>query len=128
MGADQRIVRIEAEADLFRFECLGNPVGCVLSSVANPSFDHYNGRIQDANARLRLIAMLIRLRGDTGDQRPFKVQLRSAAAEVGGSEREISIGPDGRSLRILNYDALRGEYWEIPLPAYFQTPETAVSR
>ncbi|MEQ1513447.1 MAG: hypothetical protein ABL934_12320 [Lysobacteraceae bacterium] len=128
MRTDRRIVRPEAEPDLLRFECVGNPVGCLLSSIANPGFDNYNGRIQDANARLRLIAGLIRLRADTRDQRPFDVRLRSAAGNVDGSGRDAGIGPDGHSLRVRNYDSWRSEYWEIPLPAYFHASEAAASR
>ena len=128
MSADRRIVRPEAEPDLFRFECIGNPVGCVLSSIANPDFDNYSGRIQDANARLRLIAVLTRLRADTLDRRPFAARLDSAADSVGSAEREAVLSSDGRSVRLRNYDAWRGEYWEIPLPAYFHTPAAAASR
>lgn len=125
MRADRAIVRAEVEPDLFRFECVGNPFGCVLSGVANPNFDGYNGRIQDCNARLRLIALLVRLRSETRDDRPFEARLRSYAGSVGAPEREVSIGPDGRSLRVRNYDARRDEYWEIPLPAYFHPPAAA---
>jgi hypothetical protein len=127
MATDRRIVRAEAEPDLFRFECVGNPVGCVLSGIANSGFDNYNGRIQDANARLRLIAVLIRLRADTRDQGRFDVRLRSASAEIGAPEREVGMSLDRRTLRIRNYDTARGQYWEIPLPAYFHMPGAAAS-
>lgn len=110
---------------LLRFQCIGNPVGCVLSGIANPAFDPYTKRVQDANAKLRLIALLLRLRADTSDIRPIDVRLRAFAADVGAPERDIGIGPDGRTLRLKNYGKDSGDYWGVPLPAYFQKPATA---
>ena len=128
MRMDHRVVRPAAKTDLFRFECAGNPIGCVVSSIANPAFDNYSGRILDANARLRLIAVLVRLRADMRDRRAFAARLDSVANSVGSPEREVAVSSDGRSLRLRNYDAWRGEYWEIPLPAYFHAPAAAASR
>ncbi|MES2670215.1 MAG: hypothetical protein V4673_07325 [Pseudomonadota bacterium] len=114
--------------DLFlRFQCVGNPVGCLLSSIANPAFDPYPKRVQDANAKLRLIALLLRLRADTSDTRAIDVRLRASAADVGAPERETGIGPDGRTLRLKNYGTGSGAYWEIPLPEYFQNVSKTTS-
>ncbi len=108
------------DSRLLRFQCVGNPIGCVLSGIANPAFDPYPKRVQDANAKLRLIALLLRLRADVSDTRPIEVRLRASATEVGAPERKIRIGPDGRTLRLEKYAKESGNHWDIPLPAYFQ--------
>ena len=125
MRADQPAPGAPVDDSLLRFQCVGNPVGCVLSGIANPAFDPYPKRVQDANAKLRLIALLLRLRADTSDTRPIDVRLRASAADVGAPERDIGIGPDGRTLRLKNYGKGRGDYWDIPLPAYFQDAANA---
>jgi len=125
MRADQPAPASPVDDSLLRFQCVGNPVGCVLSGIANPAFDPYPKRVQDANAKLRLIALLLRLRADTSDTRPIDVRLRTSAADVGAPERGIGIGPDGRTLRLKNYGRGWGDYWDIPLPAYFQDAATA---
>ena len=126
--SDRRIVRPGSEPNLLRFECAGNPAGCMLSSIASPNFDVYSGRIQDANVKLRLIAVLVRLRADTRDQRPFDVRFRSAAAGVFAPERAVGIDADGLALQMRHYDAWRGEYSKIRLPAYFHTSGATASR
>ena len=126
MRADQPAPAAPVDDSLLRFQCVGNPVGCILSGFANPAFDPYPKRVQDANAKLRLIALLLRLRADTSDTRPIDVRLRASAADVGAPERDIGIGPDGRTLRLKNYGKGWGDYWNIPLPLYFQ--DAAASR
>jgi len=106
---------------LLRFQCVGNPVGCMLSGIANPAFDPYPKRVQDANAKLRLIALLLRLRADVSDTRPIEARLRASAADVGAPERKVRVGPDGRTLRLEKYATDSGNHWDIPLPDYFQT-------
>ncbi len=128
MRADQPAPAAPVDDSLLRFQCVGNPVGWVLSGIANPAFDPYPKRVQDANAKLRLIALLLRLRADTSDTRQIDVRLRASAADVGAPEREIGIGPDGRTLRLKNYGKGWGDYWDIPLPAYFQDDAATASR
>lgn len=128
MGTDRPPPPPPVDDGLLRFQCVGNAVGCVLSGIANPAFDPYPKRVQDANAKLRLIGLLLRLRADVSDTRPLDVRLRALAAEVGTPERKIGIGPDGRTLRLRNYGTGSGDYWNIPLPAYFlQGSATAAS-
>ena len=125
MSVDQPAAAAPVDDSLLRFQCVGNPVGCVLSGISNPAFDPYPKRVQDANAKLRLMALLLRLRADTSDIRPIDMRLRAFAADVGSPEREIGIGPDGRMLRLKNYGKGWGDDWTIPLPAYFQDAATA---
>lgn len=125
MRVDQPAPAAPVDDSLLRFQCVGNPVGCMLSGIANPAFDPYPKRVQDANAKLRLIALLLRLRADTSDTRAIDVRLRASGAEVGAPEREIDVGPDGRTLRLRNYGKGSGDYWTVPLPAYFRNPPVA---
>ena len=123
---DRPVAPPPVDDTFLRFQCVGNLIGCMLSNIANPAFDVYPKRVQDANAKLRLIALLLRLRADTSDTRPIDVRLRASAADVGAPERDIGIGPDGRTLRLKNYGKGWGDYWNIPLPLYFQ--DAAASR
>ncbi len=120
MREDVRMPRPELSLGLTRFQCLSNPLGCMLGETAAPAFEGYAGRLQDSNANLRLIGVLLRLRGDASDTRLFAVRLQSAAGEIGSASREVSLTADGRSIRMRNYQKSIGEYREIPLPAYFQ--------
>lgn len=130
MRADRPVPPAPVDDRFLRLQCVGNPVGCMLSSIANPTYDPYPGRVQDANAKLRLIALLLRLRADTSDTRPIDIRLRASAADVGAPEREVGIGADGLTLRLKTYGKGSGDYWDIPLPAYFhfQDAGATVSR
>ena len=128
MRADRPMPPAPVDDRFLRFQCVGNPTGCMLSSIANPTYDPYPGRVQDANAKLRLIALLLRLRADTSDTRPIDVRLRASAADVGAPERGIGIGPDGRTLRLKTFGKSSGDYWDIPLPAYFRNAAATASR
>ena len=102
-------------------------MGCMLGEIALPAFDGYSARILDDNAHLRLIALLVRMRTDTGDARPISVRMRAMQDEVGSSVRELSLGADGRTVRMHNYDTGRGEFREIPLPPYLRANAAAAS-
>ncbi len=128
MRADRPVPAAPVDDSFLRFQCVGNPVGCVLSGIANPAFDPYPKRVQDANAKLRLIALLLRLRADTSDTRPIDIRLRASAVDVGAPGREVGIGPDGRTLRLRMYGKGWGDDWDIPLPAYFQGAAAVTSR
>ncbi len=127
MRADLPAPSAHVDNTFLRLQCVSNPMGCILSSIATPAFDPYPRRVQDANAKLRLIALLLRLRADVSDTRPIEVRLRASSAEVGAPERKIRIGPDGRTLRLEKYAKDSGNHWDIPLPAYFQAPEAEAS-
>ncbi len=124
MREDVRIPRPEMSLGLTRFQCVSNSLGCMLAETAAPAFEGYAGRLQDSNANLRLIGVLLRLREDTADTRSFAVRLQSAAGEIGSVSREVSLTSDGRSVRLRNYQKSMSEYREIPLPAYFHKPAT----
>lgn len=120
MREDVPVSRPELSLGWTRFQCVSNALGCMLGEIAAPAFDGYAGRVQDSNANIRLIGILLRLRAETSDVRPFAERLHAAAGEIGSVDREISMTSEGRSVRLRNYQKSMGEYWEIPLPGYFQ--------
>ncbi len=125
MRADLPVSSPAPEKDLFRFQCIANAAGCILAQIAAPSFESYPRRVQDANAKLRLLALLVRLRAETGDARPFAERLRAHAAEVGSAQRRPGLGAGGLTLQLRLFDAQKTEAWRIPLPPYFRTDSEA---
>mgnify|MGYP003408138311 FL=1 len=117
----------QTRSGVWRLQCVSNAMGCMLGEIALPAFDGYSARILDDNAHLRLIALLVRMRTDTGDARPISVRMRAMQDEVGSSVRELSLGADGRTVRMHNYDTGRGEFREIPLPPYLRANAAAAS-
>lgn len=109
------------EKGLLRFQCIANAAGCMLAQIAAPSFEPYPRKVQDANARLRLLALLVRLRADTADARPFAERLRAHAGEVGSAQRRPDVDVAGEMLQLRMFDTGRGDTWSVPLPPYFQT-------
>lgn len=105
-----------------RFQCIGNPLGCRMGSLAQPAYDNYVGRIQDSNARIRLVGMLLQLRADMDDAKPFEQRLREASPQVGHPSRNVHLGSDGRSVRMQMRQHRDGSaiVWVVPLPPYFQ--------
>lgn len=120
MRADVPVSSPVPEKDLFRFQCIANAAGCILAQIAAPTFDPYPRRIQDANAKLRLLALLVRLRADAADARPFAERLQAHAGEVGSAQRRPVLEAGGRRLQLQMFDRQKGETWSIPLPPYFQ--------
>lgn len=118
MRDDLLMPRPQTWPGVWRLQCVSNAMGCMLGEIALPAFDDYSARILDANAHLRLIALLLRMRADTGDARATLVRLRAMQDEVGSSVRELSLGADGRTVRMRNYGTGRGEFRETPLPPY----------
>jgi hypothetical protein len=120
MRADLPVSSPAPEKDLFRFQCIANAAGCILAQIAAPSFESYPRRVQDANAKLRLLALLVRLRAETDDARPFAERLRAHAADVGSAQRRPAVDAGGRTLQLRLFDTQKGETWRVPLPPYFR--------
>lgn len=104
-----------------RIQCVGNPLGCRMGSLAQPAYDAYVGRLQDGNARIRLVGVLLQLRADGTDATTFEQRLQAASAQVGHPSREVRLGSDGRSLRMRMRQHRDGSaiVWTVPLPRYF---------
>lgn len=104
-----------------RIQCIGNPLGCWLGSLAHPAYDAYVDRIQDSNARIRLVGMLLKLRAGNMDSAAFEQGVREAATRIGHPSRDVRFGSDGRSLRMRMRQHRDGSAiaWIVPLPPYF---------
>jgi hypothetical protein len=105
----------------WRIQCIGNLGGCRMGTLAQPAFGTYVDRIQDSNARIRLVGVLLRLRTDRRDARPFEQQLREASPQVRHPSRDVRTGGDGRSVRMRMRQHRDGSaiVWTVPLPPYF---------
>jgi hypothetical protein len=121
IASDRRIVRTLAEPDFYRFQCVGTPCGCVLASIADGSVDGYVDRVQDGNAKLRLIAAMLRLRESGVDAVDFAEGLKAEGARVGDPAREIGVDVKDNMLRMRMYANAVDPEWRIPLPTYFQS-------
>jgi hypothetical protein len=111
----------EPRRGYWRLECVGNPVGCVLSEIARPAYRDYVLRAQDQGARLKLLSTLLWLREQDGEGRTLEARLDARPSALKSPTRDIEVGDDGRSLRIRQFDAGRGDYWTLPLPPYLWT-------
>jgi hypothetical protein len=125
--SDDELQRLEADAEHVgwpesrgygRLECVGNPVGCVLTEIARPAYRDYVLRAQDQGARLKLLSTLLWLRGQDGDGRSLEARLDARPSVMKSPTRDIEVGEDGRSLRIRQFEVRRDEYWTVPLPRY----------
>lgn len=116
LHADQREVPEPPQQDIWRFACIGNPIGCMLTSIARSSYAGYRHRLQDYGAKLRVLGTLAWMRRQADEGRSPSELLAARPDELRSPQRNIVFGPDGRTLRVLMYDTARSEYWSIPLP------------
>lgn len=118
---DVRIVRDDAPAGFRRLECVSDAAGCILGAIGHLDND-YADQIEDTNARLRLVALLLRMRSDVSDTRPILERLEDRHAAFGATSRRLRLIDDGRSLCLDNYRKRPSDCWKIPLPPYFAMP------
>lgn len=111
-------------------QCASNAVGCILADISQPAYSDYGLRLQDADARLRVTAALLWLRGQDGaideaalgrlpalmrsPTRPLR--LDDAAATLGTALHEKSGSGSNR------HDGT----WSVPLPASRLQPVDAL--
>lgn len=117
IAADEPAIAIRMPRDWLRFECAGNFGGCILAQIAAPDLAVHAKRAQDANARIALMAGVLRLRGESAAI-PFAERARTFAAESKTPQRAVALSEDGRALRIaLHAPTSDGaDVWEAPLP------------
>jgi hypothetical protein len=120
VAADRRTIESHHPDSWLRLECAGNMAGCILADIAGPAYDSYLHRAQDQGARLRLLGTLLWLRDRPEDRRPLAARIADRPKHLVSPTRDIEIGRGGGSLRIRQFDAARGDFWEIPLPAYLR--------
>lgn len=116
LQADRRALPEPPHQGMLHFACLGNPIGCILGSIAWPSYAGYRHRLQDYGARLRVLGTLAWMRRHAGDGRGPSELLAARPGELKSPARDIAFGPDGRTLRVPLYATDQGEYWSAPLP------------
>lgn len=121
--ADLPPLEDEGLSGLLRLECVSNPRACLLGGMVDATYD-YPEQIQDTHARLRFVALLLRLRADVSDPRPIFERLQAQHAAFGSDQRSLRRIDDGRALCLENYRTTPTACWEVPLPPYFATPES----
>lgn len=108
---------------LARLECVSDMAGCILGEIGRTGDNDYAAQIEDTNARIRLIAELLRLRAATSDAAPVLDRLEARHAAIGAASRKLRLVDDGRSLCLDNHRVRPDDVcWRVPLPPYFQTP------
>ena len=125
MADDVPFVRPSTQDGWLRLQCIGNKESCLLIDIDAQQLQAFSGRIQDANAKLRLIAILLRLRAEAVGQSVSEETLRKAFAQAGDVSRNVGISSSGRTLKMRNYENSRDDYWEIPLPPYLRQSSSA---
>lgn len=116
LRADRREVPEPADPSVWRFTCIGNFVGCTLTSIAWPTYTDYRLRAQDYGARLRVLATLAWMRRHAGDGRSPAELLAARPDDLKSPSRDIQFGPDGQTLRVAMFSDRRSEHWSVPLP------------
>lgn len=121
--ADQAFVVDSGMAvPLARLECVSDMAGCILGEIGKLGENDYAAQIEDANARIRLVAELLRLRAATSDAGPVLERLEARHAVIGAASRKVRLIDQGRGLCLDNYRVRPDEpCWRVPLPPYFQT-------
>lgn len=106
-----------AVSSLWRVECPANAIGCILSATAGPAYRNYLLRAQDAGAQQRLLAALVWLRVQPGDE-SLAQRLQRLPAELVSPQRPIRLSADGRALQMDHYygDDQSSPYGSLSLP------------
>ncbi|RFF26982.1 MULTISPECIES: hypothetical protein [unclassified Wenzhouxiangella] len=116
LRADRREIPESSSQGMLRFACVANSIGCMMNSIALPSYTDYRHRLQDHGAKLRVLGSLAWMRRHADDGRSPSELLAARPDDLKSPARDIGFGPEGRTLRVPLYDTTRGEYWSIPLP------------
>lgn len=90
-------------------------MGCSFFSYP-PIYSSYRHRLQDYDAKLRVLGTLAWMRSDVTEEASSAELLATRPDEFKSPARDIGFGPDGRTLQVTLYDERRGEYWSVPLP------------
>jgi len=107
---------------IWRFECLGNYIGCATKSIAAtaPAYDSYRLRMQDFGARIELLATLAWLRKNADRPGRLDSLLDMRPEALKSPTRQVEIGENGNSIGIRMFHDLDGAIWSVPLPKALQ--------
>ncbi|MCX7563258.1 hypothetical protein OS176_06840 [Xanthomonadaceae bacterium XH05] len=100
---------------LWRLQCAGNLVGCVLADVGRPGYASYLQRVQDSQAVIRTLDALLRLRvkAAANGVSPLSVATSEGIPSVG---RPIRVDAAALDAGIELRGAGEGAHWRVPLP------------
>jgi len=120
IASDQPDIDRPEPQGVWRFACLGNFTGCVLSSIATPSYGSYRIRTQDFGARIKLLATLAWLRENADQPGRLDALLDQRPDALKSPTRQVEIGEGGDSLQIRMFEDVDGQTWSVPLPSALQ--------
>lgn len=108
------------------FDCFGNAAGCALARIGSgDGYTEYIRRGQDYQARLRLAATLLWLRGSAGDGRTPEQRLRERPAALVAAGHRFELAEGGRWLRATPFEERDSDLWQLPMPASRMPPAKA---
>lgn len=101
--------------DIWRLSCVANYIGCVLDGIAAPAYEKYSRRLLDRNALLRLMGLVLWLRGQPELlANPGRIP---AALPQQYHLGERALGIDAENKTLVLSSTTGGKTWEVPLPA-----------
>ena len=130
LAQDQPLLDRSAPSTRWSLQCVSNPVGCMLTDIAEPAYSDYALRLQDALARLRTTAALLWLREQPGAL--DKAAFARLPASMQSTARPLQLDASTGTLATALYEKPgkgkdhESHAWAIPLPAsWLQSAEAA---
>lgn len=120
LAQDQPLLDPSPPPTSVSLQCASNPVGCVLADIAQPAYSDYGLRLQDADARLRLMAAMLWLRAQQG---PIdKAAVARLPTFLRSQARPPSLDTKAGTFGTAVYDRTgkgntRDGMWWVPLPS-----------
>lgn len=117
--AADRILPPPAYPSLWRLECAANYIGCVLSSIAAPSYHDYIARQQDNGAQLRLLQAVLWLREHATEQagQQLAERLQALPQSLRQGQRSLRVSADGNALELPAHAIQdKAESLSMPIP------------
>ncbi len=105
----------QINASPWTLRCAANTVGCILTSIAGPAYAEYPARLQDAGAQLRLVSILLWLRGQPGEG-DVAARLAGLPGPLRSPSRAVSVSADGRWLEMPAYSSREAMKPQVALP------------
>ena len=96
--------------------CVSNASGCIAAGLVRMLHVELFRSAQDHGARLRVLAMLVKLHGSPDDARPIGLRLLDPSIVPPGAGRRIWTSNKGRALCISQYMDMQGAVWSVPVP------------
>lgn len=116
IAADRRLSRPAPASRALDWRCIGNAAGCMLNSIAEPSYLQYAWRMQDHRARLQLMSAVAWLRSQPLSDEPLGALLKRWPGQAPAPARQVEADDEAGALRISMFDRARGDYWSVPAP------------